>query len=96
MSEKKTTRKTEVKQTTDKSDTSRSNTDKSEAQKGSAKNKPQEATNNTGDAIKKMMHLNQLHRLLLAIFQVFRHQSIVLDGTKSSATLMKKNRPLSL
>ena len=96
MSEKKTTSKTEVKQTTDKSDTSKSTTDKSEAPKGSAENKPQEAINNPGDAVKKAMHLNQLHRLLLAIFQVFRHQSIVLDGTKSSAKLMKKNRPLSL
>jgi hypothetical protein len=53
MSEKKTTSKTEVKQATDKRDTSKSNTDKSEAQKGSAENKPQEATNNTGDAVKK-------------------------------------------
>ena len=53
MSEKKTTSKTEVKQTTDKSDTSKSTTDKSEAPKGSAENKPQEATNNPGDAVKK-------------------------------------------
>ena len=53
MSEKKTTSKTEVKQSTDKSDTSKSTTDKSEAQKGSAENKPQEAINNPGDAVKK-------------------------------------------
>ena len=53
MSEKKTTSKTEVKQTTNKIDTSKSTTDKSEAPKGSSENKPQEAINNTGDAVKK-------------------------------------------
>ena len=52
MREKKTTSKTEVKQTTDKSDTSKSTTDKSEAPKR-AENKPQEAINNPGDAVKK-------------------------------------------
>ncbi len=53
MSEKKTTSKTEVKQITDKSDASKSTIDKSEAPKDSAKNKPQEASDNTADAVTK-------------------------------------------